>query len=169
MSEQPLTSTFTKLRKRFFSQALHILHNEDDADDVLQDAFCRLWQRRDKIRSREEAEAMATTTVHNLCVDNLRKQIRMQQVDIDEEHSDLQADTSISEKMDEEERFGQVEAIINSKLSPVQQKIVKLREYEGKSFDEIARMLNLQAASVRVQLSRSRKIIRECYQKQSEQ
>ena len=74
MSDKVLISTFTALRKRFLRMAMHILPSEDDAADALQDAFCRLWPRREKIESEAEAEALATTTLRNICIDNIRKQ-----------------------------------------------------------------------------------------------
>ena len=61
MSESILTHTFTALRKKFLRIAMHILPDEDDAADALQDAFCRLWPRRDSIDNEAEAEALTTT------------------------------------------------------------------------------------------------------------
>jgi RNA polymerase sigma-70 factor (ECF subfamily) len=43
-----------------------------------------------------------------------------------------------------------------------------MKEYEGKKYNEIAGILGMQEAAVRMQLSRARKEIRECYLKQME-
>jgi len=59
----------------------------------------------------------------------------------------------------------EVEELIDHQLSPVQRSILKKKEYEGQSIDEIAKELDMQQAAVRMQLSRARKTIRECYQK----
>ena len=57
MSEKVLISVFAKMRRKFLRMAMHILPDEDDAADALQDAFCRLWPRRDNINTNAEAEA----------------------------------------------------------------------------------------------------------------
>ena len=85
MSDKALISAFTALRKKFLRMAMHILPSEDDAADALQDAFCRLWPRRDSIKSQAEAEALTTTTLRNICIDRIRKR-EIETVPIDDEH-----------------------------------------------------------------------------------
>ena len=73
MSDEFLVTTFTDLRKGFLRLASRFLPNEEDASDALQDAFCRLWPKRNQIHSYKEAEALAVTTIRNLCIDQIRK------------------------------------------------------------------------------------------------
>ena len=163
MNEEPLIMTFTKLRKGFLRLASRILPNEEDANDALQDAFCRLWTRRYQIHSSQEAEALAVTTIRNLCIDQVRKE-KMQVVELDAERDSKPTET-IEERIEKEELFLEVEEMINRQLSPVQQLILRKKEYEEESIEEIAKELNMQQAAVRMQLSRARKTIRECYRK----
>ena len=163
MNEEPLIMTFTKLRKGFLRLASRILPNEEDANDALQDAFCRLWTRRDQIHSSQEAEALAVTTIRNLCIDQVRKE-KMQVVELDAERDSKPTET-IEERIEKEELFLEVEEMINRQLSPVQQLILRKKEYEEESIEEIAKELNMQQAAVRMQLSRARRTIRECYRK----
>lgn len=162
MSEETLISTFTELRKGFLRLALRFLTDEEDARDALQDAFCRLWPRRDQIHTRQEAEALTVTTVRNLCIDTLRKQ-RMQTVELNEER-DAEPTESVAEEMEREEFFTEVDWMIRNHLSPLQQAILQRKEYDGESIEEIAAKLGMQQPAVRMHLSRARKIIRECYQ-----
>jgi RNA polymerase sigma-70 factor (ECF subfamily) len=93
---------------------------------------------------------------------------RKSNVDIDSHPSSKELSTFSSEEIyTKKETFSIVERIINQELTPLQQKIIQLREYEGKSFEEIACDLGMQPAAVRMQLSRARKTIRECYRKYS--
>ena len=158
MSEEQLTRTFTLMRRKFLHIATLFLPQKEDAEDALQDAFVKLWSRRDDIKSDKEAEALTTTTVKNICIDKLRKH-KLDTVPIDEEHDDA------PEENDEEREtlLQEVETIIDKELAPQQQKIIALREYDGKSIEEIASDLNMQPAAVRMQLSRARKKIREIY------
>ena len=162
MSESILTYTFTALRKKFLRIAMHILPDEDDAADALQDAFCRLWPRRDSIDSKAEAEALTTTTLRNICIDNMRKR-RIATVPIDEEH-DRCDESNNSER---EERYNEVKKIIENGLTPQQKEIIELKEIEGYTIEEIARKLSSTESAVRMNLSRARKRIRECYRKEA--
>ena len=162
MSESILTHTFTALRKKFLRIAMHILPDEDDAADALQDAFCRLWPRRDSIDSEAEAEALTTTTLRNICIDNVRKH-RINTVPIDEEHDRCEE----SNGNEQEERYIEVKKIIENGLTPQQKEIIELKEIEGYTIEEIAMTLSSTESAVRMNLSRARKRIRECYRKEA--
>lgn len=151
------------MRKGFLRLASRFLPNEEDASDALQDAFCRLWPKRNQIHSSQEAEALAVTTIRNLCIDQIRKE-KMDVVELDAERDSKPSET-IEERLAKEELFLEVEEIINRQLSPIQRQILREKEYEGKSIEEIADGLQMQPTAVRMQLSRARKTIRECYQK----
>ena len=77
--------------------------------------------------------------------------------------ADAYADCVDSESADE--IFERVQRLIDSCLSPAQQSIIRLHDYEQRGYDEIANRLNMEPAAVRMQLSRARKKIRECYNK----
>lgn len=77
--------------------------------------------------------------------------------------ADAYADCADSESADE--IFERVQRLIDSCLSPAQQSIIRLHDYEQRGYDEIANRLNMEPAAVRMQLSRARKKIRECYNK----
>ena len=162
MSDKVLISTFTALRKRFLRMAMHILPSEDDAADALQDAFCRLWPRREKIGSEAEAEALATTTLRNICIDNIRKR-KIETVPIDEEHDSYEEDGDNGH----DERYNEVKKIIDKELTPQQKEIIQLKEIEGCTVEEIAGRLSSTESAVRMNLSRARKKIRECYRKEA--
>ena len=76
MNQEPLLSAFTRLRDNLLSMSRHILQNEDDASDAIQEAFCRLWPIRNKIKSEKEAAALTVTTTRNICIDQIRKKAR---------------------------------------------------------------------------------------------
>lgn len=143
-----------------------MLGSEEEAEDALQDAFCRLWPRSGDINSESEAEALLTTTVRRLSIDNLRRRETARR-NLEEMG---RAAPDEAEEPDEtaqrEARFREVEAIIAKELSPLAQTILRRHEYEGESIDHIATDLQMQATAVRMHLSRARKTIRSCYQKQ---
>lgn len=163
MSDKILTNTFTAMRKKLLRIAMHILPDEDDAADALQDAFCRLWPRRDNINSSAEAEALTTTTLRNICIDNVRKR-KIETVPIDEEHDRCEEGNHNTH----EERYNEVKKIIENELTQQQKEILELKEIEGYTIEEIAERVSSTESAVRMNLSRARKKIRECYRKEAE-
>ncbi|MDD6777759.1 MAG: sigma-70 family RNA polymerase sigma factor [Bacteroidales bacterium] len=164
MNDDALTSVFVGLRQRLRRMATAILGDSNAADDALQDAFCRLWTRRDRIAPDANAEALSTATVHNVCIDALRRRSHSPTVGFTDnlitEPPDDDGDDDATQR---EMLLQSVERIIAGRLTPQQQAIVQMRDVEGRSFEEIASALSMQPTAVRVALSRSRKLIREIY------
>lgn len=157
MSEQTLISAFSKWRNRLLRQALRFLPSKEDAEDVLQDAFIRLWAKAEQIETEKDAASLATVVIRNMAVDHYRQQKRKPQT-TDVEMMDLQEETA-----DIDERQQLVDEIMRRVLTPLQLRIVELREYEGLGYDEVASILGMRQPAVRMQLSRARKAIREEY------
>ena len=67
-----LTSIFVKLRDKLRVFASGITGSEENADDVLHDAFCKLWSRQIEINSELEAIKLSYTVVRNAAIDQLR-------------------------------------------------------------------------------------------------
>ncbi len=166
MSKDILITVFTSLRKNFLRQAQRILPTEEDAEDVVQDAFCKLWRCDYSLKTENEAEALAHTTIRNLCLDELRKQDLRPSFSLDPER-DAPIQRSVQEEIEIMEHFQQVETIIEAELSPSERRVMHLKEYEGHSVEEIARIMDLSEAAVRMKLSRARKRIRTVYTEQN--
>ena len=163
MSEKTLTTVFTRLRNKFLNMALAILPSEDDAADAMQDAFCKLWPRRDTINDEAKAEALTGITLRNICIDKRRKR-ELSTVPLDEEHDTIDSGTTYNER---EDRYNRVKEIIDNELTTLQKKIIEQKEIEGYSIEEIAKQHNMTESAVRMNLSRARNKIRECYRKET--
>ncbi len=167
-----LTDTFERLRKNFRAGAGRILGNTDEADDALQDAFIRLWSKGYNIEKHNEAEALISRAVRNESLDRLRRRKRRPQsfteAGLSESYAQFEEDDG-NNVNDVAETLKKVEAIIADELTPLQKTILHLHEYDGMSLEKVAVKLEMNPPAVRMQLSRARKAIRECYRKQNEQ
>lgn len=163
-SASPMLSAFRRMGRRLRGVALSLLGDEDEADDALQEAFCRLWPRAPRIGSEDEAAALLTTTVRNVSIDALRR--KQVAPTVRTEILPDQADDA-EEMREREEQYRRVEEIIDGELSLLAQDILRRKEYRGQTFEQIAEELGMQPAAVRMQLSRARKQIRECYKRQT--
>ena len=160
MAHDILTSTFLALRQKLVRGAGRIV-GADEADDILQDAFVRLWNRRDEITDSRHAEGLASVTVRNISIDRFRERERHATEDLDGKESSDEADDSPSV----EETYSEVTAIINSRLSARDRQIMYMRDRDGIGidFDIIAAKFGLSEANVRMIVSRARTTIRNIY------
>ena len=165
MKEPVLLSAYQRIHLRLRRLATQLLGSTDEADDVLQDAFLRLWvapgARSDK--APHEAEALLTTTVRHLSIDHLRTRSRHQQLSLDEQR-DARPDEAADEALSRERRLVYLEQAVEQCLTPLQRDILHRHEYRGEDFGSIARSLGMQPAAVRMQLSRARRAIRYYFQ-----
>ncbi len=160
MDNEAMTSTFSRLRQRLLGMAQRITGNGDDAADAVQDAFARLWMRRSQLPS-EAAEGTAVVAVRNASLDAVRRRNSRHSVPLD-----TAAGTATCESAPWAERaeaYRQVRAIIDTRLTESQRRVLVMRDFEGRGFDEIAETLGISPDSARMQLSRARKAVRECY------
>ena len=142
------------------SLAERITGNRDDAADAVQDAFVKLWQQRGRYESVSHARGAGMMTVRTTSIDMARRNSRQSDVPVE------QAADTVDEMGDNDSSlaYQQVRRIIDNDLSPNQRLIIDMREMQGMEFDDIAKRLNMTASSVRVELSRARKRVREIYQ-----
>ena len=163
-NENTVARVFRHLNKRLLHLARGILGNDMEAEDAVQDAFCKMWERREQMSDEREVAAVITTTVRHTSIDALRKQTHHATIDIDEVEE--QVPVAEDTKTDAEERFRRVEALIESELSPTARHVLRRREYDGADFDTIAQELDLQPTAVRMHLSRARQKIMNAYLEQ---
>ena len=159
-----ITIAFTTLREQMLSLAGRITGNRDDAADAVQDAFVKLWQQQERYGTSSHASGAGMTAVRNTSIDLARRNRRRNDVPVEEIADDI---TDITDE-DRIIVYQQVRAIIDKELSANQRAIIDMREIQGMEFDDIAARLGMQPATVRVELSRARKRVREIYRKRKE-
>ena len=108
--------------------------------------------------------ALATTMTKNFCIDMLRK--RQHLFKEEQEGKELQISGSASpfEIMDSRESENILYQIIDQ-LPEIYKECIRLREIDGLSYDEIAEKTEQNINTLRVTLSRARKVIREEFNK----
>lgn len=154
--ENNVLTIFTRIRQRLHTTARSIA-GEDNADDVLQDAFCKLWTLKNMPPDQQQTERIAATIVKNVSIDYLRSAHRSAQP------TNVCGATDDAKEQDMRERFDAVKRIVETQLSDTQRRVLWMRDYEGYSFAEIAAAVDMTEENVRQTLSRARKQIRETY------
>lgn len=150
-------------RQKLYRLAVFLLHDKEEAEDILQDVFLKLWTQKDKLHAYNSIEAFATSVAKNLCLDKLKARKRKHMVDVT--GIDLSSkDTTPYQNSELTDSMSNVQMLLNA--LPEQQKLVlHLRDVEGYSFEEIEQITSLTVNNLRVILSRARKSVRDGYLK----
>lgn len=164
MKEEFVTSVFSRCKERLRLTARRFLGNDDDVDDALQETFCRLWGKRESLSDEAAVEGTTVTTLHNICIDTLRRQSTRQSESLDDHLADAESRSDTADDQDAARQlYDDVTSLIDSRLSERDRQIIYLRDRDGWEFDEIAERFGLDQGNVRVIVSRARKTIRDCY------
>jgi RNA polymerase sigma factor (sigma-70 family) len=128
------------------------LKNEQDAQDVVQESFARLWQNRKKVEN-EKVKSWLFTTAHNTLINLAKKNSRTQSID----GADVKEPST--EAVNRFELREVIDKVLNQ-LPPLQKSIILLRDLEGYDYKEIGRILDLTESQVKVYLFRGRQKIK---------
>src|SRR5689334_19692504 len=128
------------------------LRHEEDARDVVQTAFEKLWKNREDVDG-NKSKSYLFTVAYNSMIDHLRKIKRIQ---LKEEFKE---DSRIYHK--ETNNIKAILEVALSKLSETQRSLVMLKDYEGYSYEEIGKIMNLSESQVKVYLHRARLQLKE--------
>ena len=164
---------FSELVKRYdrnvFRIAQHITHNEEDAQDVVQDAFLKAYQNLEQFQGNSKFYTWLVRIAVNESLMRLRKRRtgRMVSIDEDVETEEGSMPRDLAEwRPDPEMMYGQSElAEILRKtiqgLPPGFRVVFVLRDVEGLSTEETAETLGLSVPAVKSRLLRARLQLRE--------
>lgn len=144
--QQGEEAAFDCLYREYFAAltyfANRILADTDAAEDVVQDCFVQLWQRRDRLDHIKAIKSYLYTSVRNQCLKQLEQQKRNTAFkEPDKSEPGIEAAVIAAETARELYQF------IDS-LSPSLRQIIRLYYLEGRSNKEIAQQLQIEPDSV---------------------
>ena len=158
MELETFKSTVLPLRDKLLKYSVKLTDDGADAEDIVQEAFLKLWYIRDRLDGYQSVEALSVQVVKNLCLDKLRSK-RMDRMP--ENSESILADTVTPEQLLEQHDAVAIIGRLIQQLPTLQQCIIQMKDVEGYELSEIAQITGTQIESVRVNLSRARKKVRE--------
>ena len=163
-----LSALYLESRSSLLSQARRMLRNDQDANEVVQEAFLKFILATPELDTKESALAYIRATINNLSLNVIRARgSRPNLVALDSESSQerlsqiatenyIPADASISAAED-----AAIIKLALSKLSPAERAALVMWEVEGRSTEEIAKELGIKESAVRHTVSRARASLRK--------
>lgn len=157
---------FERYHRRAYALAFGVLRHQDDALDVVQDAFIKAHKYLDKFEGNSSFYTWLYRIVMNLAIDHLRKHRRAKPVELDEQHlEEGVGEESLLPKMlggnpgralmDKEIRARIDEAL--GELSENHRAVLVMRELEGMSYEEMAQAMNCSKGTIMSRLFHARK------------
>ncbi len=146
-----------------YRYAYFILYDKDDALDAVQSAIATLWEKRNSLSSVDNLAAFCITSAKHQAIDILRKRPRSI-ITLDEITEQEDTTPSVSDTMEYSESLDKVKSILST-FSPVQQEIMRLRSQAECTVEEIAYITSMTEDNVRQVLSRTRRKLKELYNK----
>ncbi len=145
-----------RLSKRLMTVARIYSSSEEDAKDVLQDAFLLVFKKIQVFEGSEEGAMYGwiKRIIINLCLNKNQKKYRRNEMKLE----DLKIDKAVPEEALDKMSHDEIMQLI-FKLPDDYRKVFSLYAIEGYSHKEIAEMLNMTEINSRTHLHRSRKIL----------
>lgn len=128
------------------------MRNEEEAQDIVQDVFEKLWIHRNEVAF-DKAKSWMFTTAHRAMINQVNRAKR----------SVLMHRSELPERGIENNTYelNQVIERAVSILPPLQKSIILLRDLEGYTYQDISEVLNITKSQVKVYLFRARKKIKK--------
>jgi RNA polymerase sigma-70 factor (ECF subfamily) len=157
---------FERYHRRAYALAFGVLRHQDDALDVVQDAFIKAHKYLDKFEGNSTFYTWLYRIVMNLAIDHLRKHRRVRPVELDEQRiEDGTVDEALLPRllggnpgralMDKQIRARIDEAL--GELSDNHRTVLVLRELEGMSYEEMAQAMGCSKGTIMSRLFHARK------------
>ena len=162
MDAREFKQRFLPHHKLLYRVAYQLTGNAQDAEDLLQDLYLKLWQKRDDLPDEAMKEAYLVTMIRNLFID----QRRLKQLDASAElkNDDGPPDEqSLDRQIDSKDEVQQMEGLINQ-LPERDAKIIQMHLVEDRSYEEIERDTGLSQGNIRIIVMRTKKKLKHQFQ-----
>ncbi len=152
MTEREYNDSVNLYADNVFRFIVKNLKHEEDARDIVQTAFEKLWKHRDHVEA-VKCKSFLFTVAYNQMIDHIRKQKRVY----------LKEDFSEEEKTTERPVNNMKQLLMEAlnRLNETQRSLVMLKDYEGYNYEEIGQIMGLKESQVKVYLHRARLALRD--------
>ena len=137
-----------------FRFVLSNLRNREMAEDIVQESFVKVWERRDGIPI-DKAKSYLFTTAYHTMIDQTRRK---------DYAASVTEEAAFNNETGGKAQYPDVQDVLHKALATlpeVQASVILLRDYEGYSYDEIGNILGLTESQVKVYIFRGRTALKK--------
>ena len=152
------------LKNQLYRLALRITLNTAEAEDIVQETLIKVWNRRDAWDQIDNIEAFCFTVCLNLSLDSIKRHDNQNKTLDDKESDQIDAANDPSRQTIVNDQMNLVRQIVDS-LPEKQRSCIQLRDFEGKTYKDIALILGITEEQVKVNIFRGRQAIKQRFDK----
>ena len=158
-NEAAFSELYVRYKDKLYYFCLHLLKSKEEANDIVQEIFIRLWESRSFINPELSFSSFLYTMARNRILNYFRD------IDIDEKVKQILSAQKITEEeaIDSKIIYTEYQMILQnaiSQLPPQRQKIFNMSRIESMSHKEIAALLEMTTKGVEFHISKSTRALR---------
>ncbi len=161
MSLEAFKTDVLPVKDKLYRFALKLLKDQEEAQDVVQEVFIKVWNMRGEVDKLNNVEAWCMRVTRNLSLDKLKSKHKKYTSPMEDGFEVSQGEKitpySTTEMNDAMNNIGKFIASLPEK----QKQIIQLRDVEGYSYQEIGDIMEIDMNQVKVNLFRARKAVKE--------
>ena len=149
-------------RPRLVAVAMRVVHDRDDAEDVVQEALMKVCRSLTRFEGRSSFSTWLHRIVVNAALDRLRRhQARRERVSDDDDRELASVDADLVDEQTPERVVSrhETEAVVRgalARLSPSHREVIVRREFDGESYRDLARLVRCPVGTVMSRLHHAR-------------
>ena len=159
MDAREFKQRFLPHYRLLYRVAYHLTANAQDAEDLLQDMYLKLWQKRDSLTDEAMKENYLVAMMRNLFLDQRRIKRLDTSAELNEESSPPD-ERSLDHQIDSKDEYQQMEGLI-SELPERDAKIVQMHLVEDRSYEEIEQDTGLSQGNIRIIVMRTKQKLKQ--------
>ena len=160
MTAQELNTEFVEAKDAAYRYACSLLHNREEAEDLVQDLYEKLWRRRVLIRHKGFVPLVMTST-RNMCMDILRSRQKGHENAPQNYGGDVEEEAVMWEEEREKEDTAAIVEKLVERLPQKEREAFHLRVVEGLDYPVIAEIMGIAESAARMACSRGRNKLKE--------
>lgn len=151
---------YTSYSKQILNFAFSFSLRKEDAEEIVQDTFIKLWTKRGNINENRSVESFLFTISKNLIIDKIRK------ITLDKGHLALyfsEKEAVMNKSVEEKVNFEELQSILTDIISALptkRRRIFELNRFHDMTYKQIADSLNISSGTVEKQMNLALKTIK---------
>ncbi|MTI32556.1 RNA polymerase sigma-70 factor [Xanthovirga aplysinae] len=159
-NEEVFESIFRNHYEPLCMHAMRYLEDADAAEEVVQELFYQIWQKREELTINSSLKAYLFRSVRNSCLNLIKHEKVKEDYKNYNQHRINVAEKQVSLSVEENELSGLIIQAIEE-LPEERRKIFKMSRNEGLKYKEIAQHLNISVKTVEAQMGKALRFMRE--------